>query len=124
MQFGFVTMNPLPPIRCFWTVKRIEMIRIDFRNQQRHVGLHPMAAGVADHRQSRLCQLQFDAARRHCWEDSRVAKSQSSPGLQVWTVSPATDSGIGVSSIHRVACAYFLPAELSDAATAETSNQG
>src|SRR5262245_13476530 len=51
-------------------------------------------------------------------------KSQSRPGLHACTVSPATDSGIGVSSNQCVAWAYFLPAELSEAATAETSNHG
>ena len=103
--------------------KRIQMIRVDFRNQQRHVGLHPMAAGIADHGQTRLCQVHFDLFGDIARKTGECEVAIQS-GLQVCTVSPATDSGIGVSSIHLVAWAYFFPAELSDAATAETSNQG
>ena len=43
--------------------KRIEMVWVNLRYQQRHVGLHPMAAGVADHRQTRLGQVHFDLLR-------------------------------------------------------------
>jgi len=50
------------------SVKRVQVIRVDLRNQQRHVRLHPMVAGIADNGNSRPGQIQFHLFRDASWQ--------------------------------------------------------
>ena len=106
-QFGLVTTNPPDFLRQLWHSMQLDVVVIDFRDDQRHILLHAQSAGVGDHSAASVGETRLQLGG-----DAGIERGEDHFGRAVGRgrrdSHSATLAGIAVFSRQRAASAYGL----------------